>query len=278
LAETWAAVKKKERAMALLRASRLIAVVADHRLDVRPLLFSLLFVSLLFTPSWAQSPLVAEVQTLATSYHDDPARLDQVREGLEQATKTDPHVDNLVALGRVSFIWGDIRASTRDQKLEAYERGRHAAKRAAELAPRNPEAHFWYAINTARWGQTKGIVRSLFLLPTVQEEIQIILDLDPKFTAVYALAGHVLYEVPGLLGGDLHKAEEMFRKGLEQDPQFTALRVGLGKTLLKLKRVAEAQRELQAVLDEKKPSNPADWTLRDTKEARELLGSINRKS
>jgi tetratricopeptide (TPR) repeat protein len=264
--------------MALLRASRLIAVAADYWMDVRPLLFSLLFVPLTFTPSWAQSPLVAEVQTLATRYHDDPARLDQVREGLEQATKTDPHVDNLVALGRVSFIWGDIRAATRDQKLEAYERGRQAAKRAAELAPRNPEAHFWYAINTARWGQTKGIVRSLFLLPTVQQEIQTILDLDPKFTAVYALAGHVFYEVPGLLGGDLHKAEEMFRKGLEQDPQFTALRVGLGKTLLKLKRVAEAQRELQAVLDEKKPSNPADWTLRDTKEARELLGSINRKS
>jgi predicted Zn-dependent protease len=80
------------------------------------------------------------------------------------------------------------------------------------------------------------------------------------------------------MGGDLHKAEEMFRKGLEQDPQFTALRIGLGKTLLKLGHVAEAQRELQAVLDEKKPSNRADWTMRDIKEAWELLGSINRKS
>jgi hypothetical protein len=29
----------------------------------------------------------------------------------------------------------------------------------------------------------------------------------------------VFSEVPGLLGGDLNKAEEMFRKGLEQDPQ-----------------------------------------------------------
>jgi tetratricopeptide (TPR) repeat protein len=243
---------------------------------------SLLFVVLLglfsVSISWAQSQLVAELQTVAVSYHRDPTRLDQIRQGLEQAIKTDPHAANLLALARVSFIWADIRATDRDQKLDAYDRGRQVGKRAVELDPRNPEAHFWYAINTARWGQTKGIVRSLFLLPTVQEEIQIILDLDPQFTAVYALAGHVFSEVPGLLGGDLNKAEEMFRKGLEQDPQFTAMRVGLGKTLLKLGRLAEAKHEFQAALNEQKPSNPADWTLRDSKEAWQLLASIDRKA
>jgi tetratricopeptide (TPR) repeat protein len=226
----------------------------------------------------AQSPLVAELQTVATNYHHDPTRLDAIRSSLEQTIKTDSHVENLVALARVNFIWGDIRATTDDEKLDAYDRGRQLAKRAIELAPRHVEARFWYALNTARWGQTKGVVRSLFLLSTVQEEIQVILKLDPMFTPVYALAGHVFYEVPGLLGGDLKKAEEMFRKGLEQDPQFTAIRVGLGKTLLKLGRVAEAERELQAVLDEKAPSNEADWQLRDVREARELLKSVRGKS
>ena len=51
------------------------------------------------------------------------------------------------------------------------------------------------------------------------------------------------------------------------------MRVGLGKTLLKLGRVAEARQELQAVLNEQAPSNPADWQLRDLQEARELLKS-----
>jgi tetratricopeptide (TPR) repeat protein len=235
---------------------------------------------LLFSPTvaLAQSPLVAELNTVAVSYHHDPTRLDAIREGLEQTLKTDSRVENLVALARVNFIWGDIRATTADQKLAAYDRGRQVAKRVIELDPRSVEARFWYALNTARWGQTKGVLRSLFLLPTVQEEIQLILKLAPQFTPVYALAGHVFYEVPGFLGGDLQKAEEMFRKGLEQDPQFTAMRVGLGKTLLKLGRVAEAQRELQAVLDETAPSNPADWQLRDIREARELLASVQGKS
>jgi hypothetical protein len=152
------------------------------------------------------------------------------------------------------------------------------AKRVIELAPRHVEGRFWYALNTARWGQIKGVVRSLFLLSSVQQEIQTILQLDPKFTPVYALAGHVFYEVPGLMGGDLKRAEEMFRKGLEQDPQFTAMRVGLGKTLIKLGRVTEAQRELQTVLDEKAPSNPADWAMRDTREARALLEALKSKA
>jgi tetratricopeptide (TPR) repeat protein len=233
--------------------------------------------------SWAGThfvgaPLVAELESFATRYHEDPPRLDKIREGLAEAVKTDPRPENLVALARICFIWGDIRATTRDQKLLAYEQGREAAKRVIELDPKNAAAHFWYGTNTGRWGQTKGVVRSLFLLPTVKEEIQIVLDLDPKFTAVYALAGNVFYEVPGLLGGDLKKAEEMFRKGLEQDPKFTGMRVGLAKTLIKRGRMAEARRELQAVLDAKEPRNRADWTLKDSKEARELLESLRDKS
>ena len=82
------------------------------------------------------------------------------------------------------------------------------------------------------------------------------------------------YEVPRIFGGDLDRAEQMFRQGLTQDPKFTGLRVGLGKTLIRKGRTTEARRELQAVLDETAPTNPADWTLKDAGEARALLTSI----
>jgi len=243
----------------------------------RVFLLAALVALLTGAPSWGESPLVAELESFDTRYHEDPPRLDRIREGLARAVQTDPRFENLVALTQVCFIWGDIRATTRDQKLEAYEQGREAAKRAIELDPINATAHFWYGTNTGRWGQTKGVVRSLYLLPTVQEEIQAVLTLDPKFTAVYSLAGRVYYEVPGLLGGDLNKAEEMFRKGLEFDPKFTGMRVGLAKTLVKKGRGAEARRELEAVLEEREPRNLADWTLKDSKEARALLELIKGK-
>ena len=172
------------------------------------------------------------------------------------------------------FIWGDIRAKTTDDKLAAYDQGRQAAKRAVELAPRSVPAHLWYAIATGRWGQTKGIMRSLSLLPIMKEEIDTVLALDPTFPPGYSLAGHFYPEVPGMLGGDLDRAEKLFRTGLELDPTFTSMRVGLAKTLVKKGRGAEARKELEAVLAEKAPHNLAEWTLKDSIEARELLDAI----
>lgn len=227
--------------------------------------------------AWARSPAVTELATWFTRYHENPARLDALKSGLETAVTTDADVETLIALAEVSFLWGDVRAATGEQKLLAYDRGRQAAQRAVELAPRSAVAHFWYATNTARWGQTKGITRSLFLLPTVKEEIRIVLDLDPTFTPAYALAGNVFYEVPPLLGGDLERAEAMFRTGLLQDPKFTGLRVGLAKVLARRGHLAEAVREAETVLSERAPTNPADWTVKDAPEARQLLQSFKRE-
>jgi tetratricopeptide (TPR) repeat protein len=210
-------------------------------------------------------------------YHERPERLDEIRRGLEEALKTDQHVDNLSTLAQVCFTWGDIRATSRDQKVAAYERGRQVARQALEASPRNVAAHFWYATNTARLAQTLWELRSLFLLLTVHEEVRIVLDLNPKYAPIYALAGNIYYDLPGVIGGDLDKAEALFRKGLELDPRFTQMRLGLGKTLIKKGRVAEGRRELQAVLDEREPRFLADWTLKDSREARETLGSLQGK-
>jgi len=244
---------------------------------VRALLWTV-FVLVTVPAAWAQSSLIDEFRVAVTRYHENPSRLDALRNGLTEAARTDPSVDNLIALAHVCFLWGDIRAPSPEAKLEAYEQGRQAAKRAVEMAPGSVAAHFWYGTNTGRWGQTRGVVRSLFLLPTVKHEIDTVLTLDPSFAPIYALAGNVYYEVPPLLGGDLDRSERMFRQGLALAPRFTAMRVGLAKTLIKKGRLAEARQELQAVLDERSPDNLADWTMKDARRARELLASIGEKS
>lgn len=226
----------------------------------------------------ASSSLVAQVDSIAERYHEDLARVDSLRQGLEDAVRTHAQEDTLVALARVSFIWGDVRAMTQEQKLETYDRGRQAAQRAVGLNPKNVAAHFWYATNAGRWAQARGVLQSLFLLSTLREEIQTVLDLAPTFTAVYSLAGYVALETPRFFGGDPDNAEAMFRKGLEQDPKFTGMRIGLAKTLIRKGQIPEATRELEAVLAERQPSNLADWTVKDTREARELLDLLRARS
>jgi tetratricopeptide (TPR) repeat protein len=235
---------------------------------------ALLLVVGLAAPAAARSPLVAEMETLATRYHEAPARLDAVKDGLAQAARQEPDADTWIALARACFIWGDARATTDEQRLAAYAEGREAARRAVEMAPRSALAHLLYGINTGRWGQTRGVLRSLFLVAEVREATRKALELDPASPQAYALAGNVDYEVPGVFGGSLDRAETQFRKGLGLDPRFTALRIGLAKVLRKQGRTTEARRELETVLAETAPTNPAEWSTRDAPEARSLLAAL----
>jgi tetratricopeptide (TPR) repeat protein len=237
---------------------------------------ALLVLVLLPSPASGQTP-VESARALVARYHEDPTVIDRARELLEKALATDRQVDTMVMLAYVHFLEGDVRAKSADDKLAAYDRGREIARRAVELAPKNPEAHVWYGINTGRWGLTKGVMRSLFLLPTVREEVDATLALDPRNLEALALSGNVFLEVPGLFGGDKEKAEQQFRKALEINPRFTVARVDLARVLIARSRYADARTELQRVLDEKAPRNLADWTVKDRPRARELLESIKGK-
>ena len=236
----------------------------------------LLVVLLLALPAAAQTP-ADSARALIARYHEDPANIDKARDLLEAALAKDRQVDTLVMLSYAYFMIGDIRAKTDEEKLAAYDKGRELGQRAVELAPRNPEAHVWYGINTGRWGQTKGIMRSLFLLPTVRQEAETTLALDPKNLRALALQGNVFFEVPRIAGGDREKAEATFRRAIEIDPHFTNARIDLARVHIANGKYADARRELQAVLDEKSPQNIADWTVRDAPRARQLLESIKGK-
>src|SRR5262245_4128477 len=237
--------------------------------------------------AWAGSPLVDDLQAFSTRYNENPKKIDELKAALEKAAESQAaDVDTLLALAQVCFMYGDVRATTEDEKLAAYDRGRQADKSDIALAPRSPNDHaqrstpakFCYLTNTGRWAQTKVIMRSLFLLPTVKEAMQTALAIDPGYAPAYALGGSIYYEVPSYAGGDLDRSEAMFRKGLELDPRYTNMRLGLARTLLKKGRTADARRELEAVLGEKAPSNPADWAVKDVPQAKAILATLGDRS
>ncbi|MEX2148112.1 MAG: tetratricopeptide repeat protein [Candidatus Rokuibacteriota bacterium] len=240
-------------------------------------LVAALLVTLLSPAVAGAQPAVDSARALVARYHEDPVAIDRARDALEAALQRDRQVDTMVMLSYVHFLYGDVRATATGDKLAAYDRGRELGRRAVELAPKSHDAHLWYAINTGRWGQTKGIMRSLFLLPTVREEIDIVLALNPRSVRGHALAGNVLLELPGLVGGDRAKAEEHFRRALEADPRFTVARVDLARALIAGGRYEEARRELQRVIAERAPTLVADWTVKDLPRARALLASIQDK-
>jgi len=220
----------------------------------------------------------AEAWTILTNFHEDRARLDRARDLLQGEVARTPTLEALVLLSWAHLAWADHRATTTEAKLASYERGRDVAKRAIELAPRSPDARLWYAANLGRWAITKGKLRAAFLISTLKEEIDTILELDPNHVPGLALAGSFYLETPGMFGGDVPRAEGYLRKALTLDPHFTRARVELARCLIQQGRYGEAREELQRVVDEQRPSYRADWVVRHRPTAQRLLGEIRAKS
>ena len=214
---------------------------------------------------------------LATHYDEDPSKLDAVIAALAAGTQGQPDVARLVALSRLSYIWGDVRAKTTEERLAAYQRGQDAAQKALAIDPNDVDARFWGAVNLGRWAQTKGLFRALAAVSTIKEEIAKVLASDPRHVEAHAFAGSKRLELPPMLGGDVQLAERMFREGLALDPHYTVLRVGLAKVLVRTGRKAEARAELERALAETAPRNPAELALRDGPQARQLLAQLARK-
>ena len=222
----------------------------------------------------ADPGLLTRMNYLATHYHEDPARLDAGRAELEKAVAAEPSVPALAMLARITYIWGDVRVTTRDDKLAAYDRGRQVADLALQRDPKSADARFWRAVNLGRWAELKGVFQALGEVRTLRDEMNAILREHPNYTSAYSFLGNYYYQVPGLLGGDVDEAMRMFKKGLALNPRGTGMRVGLAKTLIGKKMPKEARVELQRVLDETAPSNPAEWKLRDVPAARKLLETL----
>jgi tetratricopeptide (TPR) repeat protein len=232
-----------------------------------------LLVTALATPAIAQSPLEA-ARPLFARYHEDLGDLERARDLLQAAAEREGTAEVLSGLARAWFLLGEFRARTDRDRLAAYDRGREAGRRAVAVAPRSEEAHVWYALNSARWAGTRGIMRAVSVIPTLREEAATILSLNPASVEGHTLAGGLAAELPARLGGDHVRAETHFRQALQVDPRRTGPRIELARLYIATRRYADAQRELERVLGETAPSDLPYWTLSDRPRARALLASI----
>jgi predicted Zn-dependent protease len=146
------------------------------------------------------------------------------------------------------------------------------------VAPRNDQAHLWFALNTGRYAETRGVRTGLTLLPTIRESSETVLRLNPTNVDGLILAGGIYANVPRLMGGDRAKAEAHFRRALELDPHKTSARMELADLYIATKRWADARRELQLVLDESAPTDVPQWTTREVARARALLGDLGERA
>src|SRR5437879_785221 len=106
----------------------------------------------------AQTPVKA-ARALVARYHEDATALDRARDLLDAALAKNRQVETMVMLSYVQFLLGDVRATTADERLAAYDRGREVGKRAVELGPKRLGAHLWFAFKAVRMGESNATAR-----------------------------------------------------------------------------------------------------------------------
>src|SRR5262249_14245602 len=113
-------------------------------------------------PPRAATGSLLEAGNNITTFNEEPARIERARDALEREVARTPSLDALLLLSWAYLAWGDYRAPNPDARIASYERGRDVALRAIEIAPKSPEAHFWYAANLGRWAVAKGRLQAAF--------------------------------------------------------------------------------------------------------------------
>jgi tetratricopeptide (TPR) repeat protein len=215
-----------------------------------------------------------EAKRIYFDYYKDSMNLDRSIQILEN----DPeNIDALIFLSRVWLTYGYAKAPNDREKLRVFKNGINAAKKAIEIAPDNPDAHFFYVANLGSWGEARGVLKSLFLLPEIKRELNLILELDPNHVYGLAMTGLLYSTLPSFMGGDLHISEIYLRKAIALAPHLTTLKIHLAKTLIKQQRFAEAKKILEGVIEEKTPTVYADWKL-NKEMAEEMMTDIKKKN
>ena len=246
----------------------------------RPLVLAIMLVLGGLGPTGARAATPAETaRAMLQQYQEDPGRIDRARDLLEASVARGGAADltTLKALTRAWFLFAEERANSEDDKIAAYAKARDYAKRAIELAPKDADAHLWYAITLGSWSQAKGLLRSALGLRELRKEVDTVLRLDPDNIEAHIMAGSIARELPAVLGGDRQDAERHFKTAQRLDPRLTGARLELAQLYVNMGRYAEAQRELEALLAERAPTDRPRWTTKEAPRARKMLESIRGK-
>ena len=115
------------------------------------------------------------------------------------------------------------------EKMAIFQGGIDLAKEAVALQPKGVEAHFWLGVLYGVYGEAKGMMKSLSLVPEIKQEMQLTIEADPAFEGWGAdrVLGRMFFKLPFFKGGDNKKSIEHLERSLAGAPTNALTRVYL---------------------------------------------------
>ena len=189
----------------------------------------------------------------AYEQRSDAARARAAFELFQEAAKADAtSVEARWEGARAAYFYGTYaRADAPDsEKMAIFDTGIELAKQAVALAPKNVEAHFWLGVLYGVYGEAKGIFKSLSLVPSIKQEMQACLELDPSVEGYGPdrVLGRMYYKLPWFKGGDNKKSIAYLEKSLAGAPTDALTKLYLAETYKSEGMKAKAIEQLQGII------------------------------
>jgi len=168
------------------------------------------------------------------------------------------------------------RQKDRKIKLENFGEAEKALKRAIELDPNLADAHFFLGVTWGRIGQTRGILKSLFLIGPIKSEMRRTLEINPKHSGAHHVLGEILRQTPRFAGGSKKGAVRELEKAVELGPNYTTIYTDLAEAYLDIGERDKAKAILQKIFEVRDPADPAEYEG-DLQLARDMLAKLGAK-
>lgn len=153
-------------------------------------------------------------------------------------------------LGRLLY-WIGTHVKTDKEKMKIFEEGIRYCQEAIKLKDDCVECHFWLGVSYGKYGEAKGILQSLGLVPHLKEAMNKAYKLDKttNWGGPDRVLGRLFHQLPGIKGGDNSKAIEHYKAAIKISPQHLMNHRFLAEVLLDEGKKDEAKASLKFILD-----------------------------
>ncbi|MEK7234736.1 MAG: glycerate kinase, partial [Elusimicrobiota bacterium] len=215
----------------------------------------------------ARADMLASAQAFDAQYfqRNSGDNLQKNIEGLEGILRSE--VTGEGELWKAGYLWRLCRAKVRrgetltekSKKLLEYSSARRDCEKSVALFPQTADAHFWLGVGLGRWAETKGMMKALFTLGTIKKEMAATLKIDPRHGGAHHVLAEILWQTPGIAGGDKKKALAQFELAVKLSPTNSENYLPLAEAYLRFDRKEDAVKILKAVAAIKDPADPAEY-------------------
>lgn len=121
-------------------------------------------------------------------------------------------------------------ATARDARLAYFEQGQALGEQAVAVDEQSADAHFALFCNLGELLRLDGeSLTSVFGFRRMMSELDRALEIDPTHIDALSAKGTLLVKLPGLLGGDSEKGEQLLHHVIKRAPKAVNARLALAK-------------------------------------------------